>query len=569
MPLSATLQWRFSFVGFVAGALTTYTVFREDAGASSAVRGDSRDPTLQHGEAAQHKGADSRGFSGGDGSSSEASHGADPWLGREWTYQSDGEVRFRETSVYDIPRQHGFRFQGGHTAGERPVSDITQAEFDAIATEDFSRRPAGDRPLPRRGGEKRRCSQSFPRGVCVTADPPGSGQARGKGYTPFVVQKDRREPALRLKAMSHMPPKLKPMVCNEGETRRIPMEGVPGPLPVGRGSGVGGVVDNLLVVAPCWDTYGYHLWACVLGVKALLFDTGLGKEFPAPYIAVVKSGWTQHRMGSHEFWNTSTPYNPKYKPNTQWAMWGGVTDHPSKVSTLRDYVGTCFEKATVGHIPLFDTTPFHTSLLVVSLLRQLRMAPPPPVPMVGPCPTPSVLLIERKANYHIQNVKTLEALSQGMLGPDAVVRTVRMEDHSFAEQVKLAASSRIMVGTHGNGMTWCAFVPRGGSLIEIWGTYPYNGNYLSMARRSGLRYIPISLHQRGCGKRCDVSVPEVDFRTALDRAVAHYQNVSCAGCWYDPDYLALAWEEHQYATKKKKRKNKGMGSPTYIDSSSL
>ena len=337
----------------------------------------------------------------------------------------------------------------------------------------------------------------------------------------------------------------------------MPMQGV-------RGATYSAPEANVLVIVLCWDTYGYHLWACVLGVKAVLYETGLAKKYPSPKIAVLKSDWAPHRMGSHQDWMTEKSYDSVHKNSNQWVLWSAVTDNPANVATLRDYSGSCFETGVVGHVPLFDVTPFHTKLLVQKVLAALHIAAPP-----ASCAAATILFVERKQNFHIRNVNELKAaLSEAF--PEHHTSVAHMEDLTFVEQIRLASDAGVMIGTHGNGLTWCSFMPKGSVLVEVWGEYPYNSNYFGMAKRAAVRYMPLSLHEKGCSKRCDVTIPRTLLLNTLHTALGHHHNVSCRGAWYDPDYIEYAWEDYLLATNRKHTKPpKGVGSPPYVDSGNV
>ena len=474
---------------------------------------------------------------------------------------------FRETTEFEIPRQHHVR-----TRTLTAVADLSREEFDDIAVEAFSRdagvggrRAAG--PAPRRPLHMR-CHDVYEEGVCIRSDGATVAGARGKvsKHTPFIQPRQAERP-LHLFAPGRGT-KVKSLLCNEGERKRVPMEGVlrrPGDMPVD---------DALLLVVLCWDTVGYHLFSCTLGAWAVLYEKGLLERYPDVKVAVLKSNFVPQRMGSHVSWNDTRSYLSQYKSNNQWALWGGVTSRPENVRTLREYAGRCFSKAVVGHVPLYDVTPFHTSMFVRRVLRVAGVVRPPPPLLKGPCAPPVVTVVERKANFHIKNlaevvdVATIALRAGGARRP--AVSVVVYETMPFVEQLAAATRTNVMIGTHGNGMTWVSFMPAGGTLIELWGQYPYNANYRGMATRAYQRYIPVSLHLANCQKRCDLVVAADALKPAVETALAHYRNVSCAGQWYDPDYLELAWDNHLIAVKKRKpSKQKSGGSADYVDSSNL
>lgn len=75
-----------------------------------------------------------------------------------------------------------------------------------------------------------------------------------------------------------------------------------------------------------------------------------------------------------------------------------------------------------------------------------------------------------------------------------VVRQVALEDCRRMEaQVALFRDADIVVGTHGNGLTWSGVMRSGGTaaLVEIWPAASYNGNYRRFASLGGLHYVSV------------------------------------------------------------------------------
>lgn len=68
-------------------------------------------------------------------------------------------------------------------------------------------------------------------------------------------------------------------------------------------------------------------------------------------------------------------------------------------------------------------------------------------------------------------------------------KVVHLEDHTFAEQVRICSGAKYMIGSHGAGLTNCMFVPAGGSILELRKKGDAHNNcYYSLACASGLYY---------------------------------------------------------------------------------
>ena len=372
--------------------------------------------------------------------------------------------------------------------------------------------------------------------------------SKQKSYTPYIKPTHGTD-TLSITVL-HKETIVKSAICNEGEAKRVPL--------VGKRDFIIPEEDKMsnkvLIVTLCWDTYGYHLWNCVLGSHAVARMHNVSKK--DTYVAVLKSSWASHKFSTSEWSDSSQQF-----------LWSIVAEDHSRVKSLRDWISTCFNKIIVGHVPLFDITPSQNLAARNHLLSNLNIQNPYSDANRRACSNRwQSVIIERKSNFHIKNLIEVK----GWLSEVSQNVTIALlEDLPFKEQVRLVSSSDIVIGTHGNGLTWVTLMYQG-VLIEIWGQYPYNSNYEGSARRGNNRYLPISLHQSGCYKRCDVFLPQNVLLPILSLAVSHLHNVSCKRQWYDPNTLSHMFDEIQIEKGLKKRKrNKGMGSPPYLETSNL
>eukprot|EP01060_Flectonema_neradi_P002029 TRINITY_DN11228_c0_g1_i1.p1 TRINITY_DN11228_c0_g1~~TRINITY_DN11228_c0_g1_i1.p1 ORF type:complete len:503 (+),score=102.30 TRINITY_DN11228_c0_g1_i1:54-1562(+) len=421
-----------------------------------------------------------------------------------------------------------------------PIIELTERQlWELSIIEELTKK--GQSSDSNRTAELQRCYTLY-EGGCISKAT-GSKQ---KSYTPYIKPSHGSD-TISI-TVPHKESIVKSPVCNEGEARRVPL--------VGRSDFSPSSDPNtkVLIVTLCWDTYGYHLWNCVLGTHAVALMHALNKE--DIHVAVLKSTWANHRFD-----------NSEWKDSSQQVLWSIVAKDYTRVKSLRDFAGSCFKKMIVGHIPLFDITPSQNLAARSALLSNLNINNPFTDGNRRDCKNKwNSVIIERKSNFHIQNLDEV----QNMLSEVSTNVTIsRLEELPFREQVRLVSSSDIVVGTHGNGLTWVTLMYHG-VLIEVWGQYPYNANYEGMAKRGNNRYIAISLHQPGCSKRCDITIPRNMLQPSLSLAVSHLHNVSCSRKWYDPDTLSNMFDELQISKGLKKRKrNKGMGSPPYLETSNL
>eukprot|EP01065_Artemidia_motanka_P017873 TRINITY_DN21273_c0_g1_i2.p1 TRINITY_DN21273_c0_g1~~TRINITY_DN21273_c0_g1_i2.p1 ORF type:complete len:620 (+),score=28.51 TRINITY_DN21273_c0_g1_i2:112-1860(+) len=393
--------------------------------------------------------------------------------------------------------------------------------------------------------------------VCIARDRLSAAAARFRKETPPWIRPAKKDPQstnpLRIRAYDK-PGRWKFEICNEGDRRRVPVEVMqeqsvaPTP-PAGD-----------LILAPCWETYGYHLLLCVTGVWAASRIYNVSRD---AFIAPMKAGdWTPHRFGSAKDWEDGRSWVNGAHDSLNWALWKTVTLTPDHVAPLGSYSGRCFTRAILGHVRIHDVPVAAARAFARHTLHRLNIAP-----HVLTCGDWRATLVDRKGTFRILNrAAVADTVSRGGFQP---VRTAVWEDVKFTDQLRMASQTDLMLGIHGNGLTWVAVMPPLGVLIELWPDFAYNGNYRDIARRANVRYIPVNSRTPGCMRRCEHRVNVSILDEALLKARGHLQRTRCDGDWYDHDTLARAWDAHQAAlAPPRKKKRKGSPSAPYIDSGS-
>lgn len=118
------------------------------------------------------------------------------------------------------------------------------------------------------------------------------------------------------------------------------------------------------------------------------------------------------------------------------------------------------------------------------------------------------------------------------------VRVIYFETLSVAQQAEVALYTQLMIGIHGNGLTWTGLLdPRRSALIEVWSAHAFNGNYKSFANNIDFKYISLEHSTATAGKgrrRGDMYVNTFLLQEALIVAAAYFSTdvaseVKCAG----------------------------------------
>ena len=76
--------------------------------------------------------------------------------------------------------------------------------------------------------------------------------------------------------------------------------------------------------------------------------------------------------------------------------------------------------------------------------------------------------------------------------------------------MQIAVETDVMIGMHGNGLTWSAFMAQKSALVELWPSFPYNGNYAHFAGRGNIRKWNVAGNLPSCPQRCNAAIEVSD-----------------------------------------------------------
>eukprot|EP00760_Papus_ankaliazontas_P012587 PhM_4_TR15427/c0_g1_i1/m.74697 len=276
----------------------------------------------------------------------------------------------------------------------------------------------------------------------------------------------------------------------------------------------------LLVVLHCWDYYGYHLWICL----ATLF----ARQMRHKYIHNERGDVV---IGLAAVAGMDSPARANSARGSFSLLWSAIVAQPlhQVMPVERLPASSCYRVAVVGSLDPSSVSPaewrgFSREIRHVAGVRHVAEFPrgdTSAFPL-------TVSIIERKKNYHILNLDDVRDTVVRAVPAGSNVSVVQLEGLSVAEQIGVFARSHIVIGLHGNGLTWCAVMARRTVLIEIWPRNPYNGNYPRFARLSGVRYQRVAHGGSGKG-RFDTIVNTLMLSDELETAVGYLRNVSILG----------------------------------------
>ena len=358
-----------------------------------------------------------------------------------------------------------------------------------------------------------------------------------------------------------LPPSLR-ATANDAESSTTVTIGQGGPVVVSN--------NTLLVTPMCWEEVGYHLFLCVLNTWALMSQLRIGHPAsstsapPHVKIALLKS-WTPNRLGNAADW-----WSPKRQQDTSpaqpvaaatfWAWWSVVADSPADVVDIASLPPMCVPLALVAG-RAHPLTPSLQQRFRAEMLRRLRV--PDPLRPRRHCETGRtsrvvvVTVVDRARTFRLLNCREIAsqfARVGARLALNVSVRVVVFERLPLREQMAIAVGTDVLVGMHGNGLTWAAFMARGSALVELWPSVAYNSNYEHIAGRAGVRrWQVLGGASNNCPKRCQAAVPVSD--DVVGETLRFVSAVRCGATLYDgeSDYLrSLA----SYAEQKRQKRNK-------------
>ena len=246
--------------------------------------------------------------------------------------------------------------------------------------------------------------------------------------------------------------------------------------------------DTQLNLLHCWEYVGYHLWYCLIGVF-LRYNRHGGDVNSQKEIALttVSGMGDTIRLGSQSNWNQTSRGKRPRDNSKYWPLWNSIIDSPSDIWVLYDRKDPiCFKTAVLGSPNPYSVTVSEWRSFLTSFKKRMRL---PERQLPKSESDYQIILIERKNSYRILNVddvmKSLKEISSN-------TRLVVWEDMDVMQQLQTATLSDVIIGTHGSGLTWSALLPLGGSIIELWPGEAYNGNYITIANKTGLHHFELS-----------------------------------------------------------------------------
>eukprot|EP00759_Apiculatamorpha_spiralis_P016147 PhF_6_TR22512/c0_g1_i2/m.31937 len=290
---------------------------------------------------------------------------------------------------------------------------------------------------------------------------------------------------------------------------------------------------EVLHVLYCWDYYGYHLWICLATLYAHMMRRGVtteGQKQNIVYGLTSVAGMNSvTKFGSWESWdNIENSDAASWGKNAYWKLWSIVASEPSHVKPLALVPRGCYRQMIVGSPDPGTVTPKEWQSFSRAVKQLYHL--PLDLPSSGLCDSYNITILERKKNYHILNVDNVALSFRTVFNAKSFqkvsVRVVRLEEMSLEEQLRVVAQSQVLVGLHGNGLTWSALLPPRAVVVEIWPRMAYNSNYFRFARLSGLKHLKVEHGGKGKG-RYDVYVNTLMVEDVAKTAAEHLQECVC------------------------------------------
>ena len=140
--------------------------------------------------------------------------------------------------------------------------------------------------------------------------------------------------------------------------------------------------------------------------------------------------------------------------------------------------GTYFRSAVFG-TRIFPAVQERS--IVDHVVRELQVAPSKPANFVT---------IVQRRHHRIVNVDEMVRAVKSIGFPK--IRVVDLSLIGVVDQVRVAASTSLMIGVQGAGLRWAVFMPRGSTLVEIAWPTKYWNFYYSDVTSSGIKHRHLS-----------------------------------------------------------------------------
>ncbi len=143
-----------------------------------------------------------------------------------------------------------------------------------------------------------------------------------------------------------------------------------------------------------------------------------------------------------------------------------------------------YNKMVIGHHDLIKKEYIHE--LRDSLYQSLKT-------YKHPTNKPYITYVQRSSWRYLEpkfEKKLLDTIAAQF--PQYRLKTVKLEDYTFAEQIQLFRNTKVLIGAHGNGLTHELFLPNESLVVEIFPEGAFTMDYQYFAELAGHKYFAVS-----------------------------------------------------------------------------
>lgn len=230
--------------------------------------------------------------------------------------------------------------------------------------------------------------------------------------------------------------------------------------------------------------------------------------------------------------NFSDVYNSKwggdkqfpFAGNPYWPFYKLLTPDPHRVLPL--YPGAtkksvCYHNGVIDKLYLKNTMGDQARNYSNAMLDSLGVVRGAP----RQCRRYRLTMIDRRGKTRrLTNVPELVRIAERK---GFIAQSVALETLPIVEQLRLITSTDVLMGMHGNGMTWLQFLPPGSAVVELIGVW-----YTPYALLWGHKHFHSSMKHNMEFKKHGEFVPfahnETEVEALLDQVLAHLDSTSCA-----------------------------------------
>lgn len=217
--------------------------------------------------------------------------------------------------------------------------------------------------------------------------------------------------------------------------------------------------------------------------------------------------------------------------NPYWPFYRVITPDPHRIYPL--YPGStaksmCYTRGVLDKVYLKDLVGDQARNYSGALLDALEVVRGPP----RQCRKYRLTMIDRRGKTRtLTNVPQLVdiATRKGF-----IAQSVALETLPIREQLRLITSTDVLMGMHGNGMTWLQFLPPGSAVVELIGVW-----YTPYALLWGHKHFHSSMKNNMAFKKGGEFVPfqhnETEVGELLDQVLEYLDGTSCNEAFDPPN----------------------------------